>query len=59
MLCITVSSSSFPISLWVVCSGESQFIAKKISKFFGECRSKLGSSVRDDFVIEAKSLEYF
>ena len=54
-----VNSFSFSISPWVVCSGESEFVAKKISEFFSECRSKLECLVRDDFIIEAKSLEYF
>ena len=43
----------------VVCSGEGEFITKEFSKFFGEGRGKLWSSVRDDFVIETKSFENF
>jgi hypothetical protein len=38
---------------------EGNFIVEESSKFFGEFRGKLGTSVRDDFVIETKSQENF
>ena len=54
-----VDAFSFAVSLGVVCGGEGEFITKEFSKFFGECRGELWSSVGDDFVIKTKSFEDF
>ena len=54
-----VDMFSFPISLGVVGSGEGEFVTKEFPQFFGEGGGKLWSSIRDDFVIKAKSFENF
>jgi hypothetical protein len=43
----------------MICSREGDFIGKESFKFFGEFRSELGTTVRDDFVIKTKSREIF
>jgi hypothetical protein len=54
-----VQMPSLSIGLGVVCSREGNFVVKKSSKFFGEFRGELGTSIRDDFVVETKSQENF
>jgi hypothetical protein len=54
-----VQMFSLSISLRVVCCGEGDFIVKESSKFFGEFRGELGTSIRDDFVVKTKSQENF
>jgi len=53
-----VQMFSLSISLGIICGRESNFIEES-SKFFGKFRGKLGTSIRDDFVIKAKPQENF
>ena len=53
-----VGSFGLSISLRAVCSGESDVIFEDSSKFLGERRSKLGSSVGDESVVKSKAFEY-
>jgi hypothetical protein len=54
-----VQTFGLSISLGVICGGEGNFIVEESSKFFGEFRGELGTSIRDDFVIKTKSQENF
>ena len=54
-----VDAFCFAVSLGVVRGGEGKFVAKEFSKFFGEGRGELWSSVGDDFVVETESFEDF
>ena len=54
-----VEAFSLSIGLGMIGGGEGYFIVKESAKFFGELRGELGASIRDQFVIEAESHEYF
>jgi hypothetical protein len=50
-----VQMFSLSISLGMIGCGKGDFIVEESSKFFGEFRGKLGTSVRDDFVVKTES----
>ena len=54
-----VNTFSFPVSLRVIGGGEGKFVTEKFSQFLSKSGGKLWSSIRDDFIIEAKSFEDF
>ena len=41
----------------MVSSGEEEVVIQKFSEFSSKCRSKLGTTIRNDFVIESKAKE--
>jgi hypothetical protein len=43
-----VQTFGLSISLGVICGGEGDFIVEESSKFFGEFRGELGTSIRDE-----------
>ena len=53
-----IGSFGLPISLRMICGGESNIIFEDSGKFFGECRGKLGSSVGNESIVESEAFEY-
>ena len=53
-----IGSLGLSISLRVVRSGESNVVFEDSGKFFGKRRSELGSSIRNESVMESEAFEY-
>ena len=53
-----IGSFGLSISLRVVRGGESNVVLEDSGKFLGKCRGELGSSVRNESVMESEAFEY-
>ena len=53
-----IGSFGLSVCLRVICCGKSNIVFKDSSKFLGECRGELWSTVRDKSIMKSEAFEY-